>query len=83
MRKRGPTRGAFGLGRFFTPECEGRSVTGEEAAPILVVEDEPNITGLLRGYLEAAGYAVAQAANGHDALALARRHQPMMVTNRR
>lgn len=54
-------------------------MTGEEAAPILVVEDEPNIAGLLRGYLEAAGYAVAQAANGHDALALARRHQPRLI----
>ena len=54
-------------------------MTGEEAAPILVVEDEPNIAGLLRGYLEAAGYAVAQAANGHDALALARRRQPRLI----
>jgi len=52
-------------------------VTGEDASPILVVEDEANIARLLRGYLEAAGYAVAQAANGHDALA--RRDQPRMI----
>jgi CheY-like chemotaxis protein len=54
-------------------------VTSEEAAPILVVEDEPNIARLLRAYLEDAGYAVAHAGNGHDALALAGQHHPRLV----
>ena len=49
------------------------------SAPILVVEDEANIARLLRGYLEAAGYRVAHAANGHDALLLAAREEPRLI----
>jgi DNA-binding response OmpR family regulator len=52
---------------------------GTHWAPILVVEDEANIAGLLRGYLEAAGYRVSHAANGHDALLLARREDPRLI----
>ncbi len=35
---------------------------------ILVVDDEPNIRDVLRQYLEADGYTVADAAGGHEAL---------------
>jgi two-component system response regulator VicR len=39
---------------------------------ILVVEDEPQIAGLVRDYLEHAGFAVLTAGDGAAGLALAR-----------
>ncbi len=41
----------------------------ERPATILVVDDEPEIVGLLRDFLEAAGYAVVAAHDGPSALA--------------
>ncbi|MGZ6213692.1 MAG: response regulator transcription factor, partial [Candidatus Limnocylindria bacterium] len=38
-------------------------------ARILIVEDEPQLRGLLRLYLERAGYVVADAGDGDTALA--------------
>src|SRR5690242_14764915 len=46
---------------------------------ILVVDDEPRIAEIARDYLERAGYRVSVAANGIDALALARRRQPDLI----
>jgi CheY-like chemotaxis protein len=46
---------------------------------ILVVDDEPRIAELCRDYLERAGFKVTQAANGADALALARTKRPDLV----
>jgi DNA-binding response OmpR family regulator len=43
---------------------------------ILVVEDEPQIAGLVRDYLEHAGFAVLTAGDGAGALALARARRP-------
>ena len=43
---------------------------------ILVAEDEPQIAGLVRDYLEHAGFAVISAADGAAALALARARRP-------
>ncbi len=43
---------------------------------ILVVEDEPQIAGLVRDYLEHAGFAVISAVDGPAALALARARRP-------
>jgi two-component system, OmpR family, alkaline phosphatase synthesis response regulator PhoP len=43
---------------------------------ILVVEDEPQIAGLVRDYLEHAGFAVITAADGAAGLALARARRP-------
>jgi DNA-binding response OmpR family regulator len=43
---------------------------------ILVVEDEPEIAGLVRDYLEHAGFAVIAAGDGAAALALARARRP-------
>ena len=40
-----------------------------ERARILIVEDEPQLRGLLRLYLERAGYAVTDAGDGTEALA--------------
>jgi two-component system alkaline phosphatase synthesis response regulator PhoP len=46
---------------------------------ILVVEDEPGIGRLVRDYLERAGFAVASASTGEEALAQARTRQPALV----
>ncbi len=43
---------------------------------ILVVDDEPKITKLVRDYLERAGFGVLTAADGKSALALARSDKP-------
>lgn len=41
---------------------------------LMVVEDEPAVRHLARGVLEALGYQVLSAANGHDALHVVREH---------
>ncbi|MBC7443764.1 MAG: response regulator transcription factor [Ramlibacter sp.] len=46
---------------------------------ILVVDDEPQIRTVLRGYLEAEGYDVAEAADGDAALASLRENPPALV----
>ena len=48
-------------------------------ATILVVDDEPKITRLVRDYLESAGFAVATAADGHEALMRVRTEHPDLV----
>jgi two-component system alkaline phosphatase synthesis response regulator PhoP len=46
---------------------------------ILVVDDEPQITRLVRDYLERAGFAVSVARDGPEALLRARTEQPDLV----
>ncbi len=46
---------------------------------ILVVDDEPKIVELARGYLEHAGFAVAAAGDGNAALMAARTRKPDLV----
>ena len=46
---------------------------------VLVVDDEPHIRTVLRGYLEAEGFAVAEAADGEAALDAVRRRPPDLV----
>jgi two-component system alkaline phosphatase synthesis response regulator PhoP len=46
---------------------------------ILIVEDEPRIADIARGYLARAGYDVLMADNGVDGLAVARTRQPDLV----
>jgi two-component system alkaline phosphatase synthesis response regulator PhoP len=46
---------------------------------ILVVDDEPKITKLLRDYLERAGYGIRTAMDGKTALATARTEKPDLV----
>jgi two-component system alkaline phosphatase synthesis response regulator PhoP len=46
---------------------------------ILVVEDESRIARIVRDYLERAGYRVALAGNGTDALAFARSRRPDLI----
>jgi DNA-binding response OmpR family regulator len=49
------------------------------AAMIMVVEDEANIGGLVRTYLERAGYQVLWVTSGEDALAELHRHPIKLV----
>lgn len=46
---------------------------------ILVVDDEPRLVRLVRGYLEQEGYQVVTAGNGRDALFVARESQPDLI----
>jgi DNA-binding response OmpR family regulator len=46
---------------------------------VLVVDDEPHIRTVLRGYLEAEGFAVTEAADGEAALAALRGEAPDLV----
>src|SRR3990172_5583840 len=46
---------------------------------ILVVEDERDIVKLLRAYLEKAGFIVATASDGQEALAVFRHERPNLV----
>ena len=46
---------------------------------VLVVDDDPNVVALARGYLERDGYRVSEAGDGLRALELARREQPCLV----
>ena len=48
-------------------------------ARLLVVDDEPNILELLAASLRFAGFEVATATNGREALAEARRYRPDLV----
>jgi DNA-binding response OmpR family regulator len=48
-------------------------------ATILVVDDEERLRELLRGYLAQAGFKVLQAADGPQALALVRAHNPDLL----
>jgi PAS domain S-box-containing protein len=60
---------------------EAPQVTEPEHAPIvLVVDDDPNARELLRRHLQRGGYAVHMAANGEEAMQLARTLQPDVVT---
>ena len=46
---------------------------------VLIVEDELKITRLVRDYLEQAGFAVLEAADGQAALSMARAERPDMI----
>jgi PAS domain S-box-containing protein len=60
---------------------EGPQVAEPEHAPIvLVVDDDPNARELLRRHLQRGGYAVRMAANGEEAMQLARTLRPDVVT---
>ena len=46
---------------------------------VLVVDDEPHIRTVLRGYLEADGFTVSEAADGETAVRQVRQHAPDLV----
>jgi CheY-like chemotaxis protein len=46
---------------------------------VLVTDDSPDIRQILRRWLTAAGFTVVEAANGQDAVRLARQHHPSVI----
>lgn len=46
---------------------------------ILIIDDDPDFVRAVRYLLESAGYAVSEAANGRDALALAKTVRPRLI----
>ena len=52
------------------------TLTGSERPLVLVADDDEDIRALVSFRLEKAGYAVVQAANGEEALELARERTP-------
>jgi PAS domain S-box-containing protein len=53
---------------------------GQVEGTVLVVDDEPDIAGLIRRYLERAGYTVHEAHSGTEALQLAEQIRPNLIT---
>jgi DNA-binding response OmpR family regulator len=51
----------------------------EEAAAVLVVDDDPTVSDVVRRYLERAGYRVSLAADGHQALERFAHDRPDLV----
>jgi DNA-binding response OmpR family regulator len=51
----------------------------DEAGPILVVDDDDGVRVQIASLLESAGFGIAQAETGEDALALARTVQPRLA----
>lgn len=47
--------------------------------PILIVEDDPNTSSLVKTYLEREGYTVLLAADGGRGLSMARQHKPCFI----
>ena len=72
----GETQEDIETGRFAT--FLGR-FSGATMKTILVVDDDPWVRKLVRGYLERAGFAVAVAATGEEALAKFTSHPPDLV----
>jgi len=54
-------------------------VTSKPTYRVLVVDDEPDITALVAYHLAKAGYRVATASNGREALAAAREERPDLL----
>ncbi|MFI4860493.1 MAG: response regulator [Phycisphaerales bacterium JB063] len=55
------------------------NVSHSAGQTILIADDEPHIRHLVGSKLRKAGYHVIEAANGQDALALAREHHPSLI----
>ena len=49
------------------------------AQTLLVVDDDPEIAGMLSTRLESRGYKVITASDGKEALTVARRHRPALI----
>ena len=62
------------------PSIEPRRGAASAGSTILVVDDDPTVRDILTRQLARAGYEVLSAANGEDALEIARRFRPVAIT---
>lgn len=62
------------------PVIEDLPVPARPGGLVLVVDDEPEIAYLMRRYLERGGYRVLVAANGKEALQMAKAELPDLIT---
>lgn len=74
------TKFTFTLGYGKPKESEEQRVPVDRSSKILVVEDNPEVSKLLKYHLEEAGYKVLQAFNGADAVNMIRREKPALIT---
>jgi signal transduction histidine kinase/DNA-binding response OmpR family regulator len=67
------------LDRDLLMRAVGRHVRSGDRAQVLVVDDDPKTRDMLRRTLQKAGWTVAEAANGSEALAALERVKPALV----
>ncbi len=67
------------LDRDLLMRAVGRHVRGDARAQVLVVDDDPKTRDMLRRTLQKAGWTVAEAANGSEALEALERVKPALV----
>jgi signal transduction histidine kinase/CheY-like chemotaxis protein len=67
------------LDRDLLMRAVGRHVRGGDGAQVLVVDDDPKTRDMLRRTLQKAGWTVAEAANGCEALEALERVRPALV----
>ena len=61
------------------PETVGMDEMSEQGGSVLVVDDEPQVAGVLRFSLEHEGYRTYTASNGLEALEELERHHPKVM----
>jgi CheY-like chemotaxis protein len=67
------------LDRDLLMRAVGRHVRSDDKAQVLVVDDDPKTRDMLRRTLQKAGWTVAEAANGSEALEALERFKPALV----
>jgi len=75
-----PTGGKTGAAATAASAADARAPAAKVGARILVVDDEPDIAGLIRRYLERGGYQVLVAHDARTAFETARRERPDLMT---
>lgn len=75
-----PADGTTGAAATATSAADAPASVTKVGTRILVVDDEPDIAGLIRRYLERGGYQVLVAHDARTALETARRERPDLMT---
>jgi DNA-binding response OmpR family regulator len=75
-----PTDSTTGAAAMATSAADALAPVTKVGTRILVVDDEPDIAGLIRRYLERGGYQVLVAHDARTALETARRERPDLMT---
>jgi len=62
-----------------SPECDSTASSVVESPLILIVEDEPRLSSLMRDYLEASGYCTRIIDHGNDVVPAVRQQPPALL----